>query len=304
MFYDVTMCQDGFKMYRLISGIVIACFVFGSAGLAFAGDACLKLDSNPEWTQKLEALTTHYKEKKFDEALKDAEILNKICDRSPILNYSIGRIYKEMGNDTKALYYTQRATLYTEEFAVRGKVLEQMWSERYEAEHPEARPEAIAKKDSKIAELEAQVADANKMVVAADKRIQTLEMELSKQQTDSRMSSHDEIGAYSAGLWTGVAMGSAGVVLTAVGAGLYVTQKDDAIEYEHEVKEKDLPKAHVKQQNYMHMGMMWAGVALSVAGGIVAGIFGYHYANASKDNANDTVSFGISNTGASLSFSF
>ena len=119
---------------------------------AFA-DACSNLDGNAQWNEGMTTLSAQLTAKQWNEALKTAENLNTICERSPMLNYAMGRIYREKGNDSKSLYYYQRATLYTEEFAVKGKTLELMWFDRYEAEHPEARPDVIASRIRKSSSL-------------------------------------------------------------------------------------------------------------------------------------------------------
>ena len=84
-------------------------------------------------------LNNQIAQNQWNDALKTAENLSLICERSPILNYLMGHIYREKGDDKKSLYYLQRATLYTEEFSVKGRALERMWFDRYEAEYPEAR---------------------------------------------------------------------------------------------------------------------------------------------------------------------
>ena len=113
---------------------------------------CMDLDNNPTWNEVFNELTANYKAKDYQAALRNAQTLNTICELSPVLNFSIGRIYREMGDDTKGLYYMQRATLFTKEFAVRGELLERMWYERYEIEHVDARDDVIAARKKQIEE--------------------------------------------------------------------------------------------------------------------------------------------------------
>ena len=87
---------------------------------AFADD-CRDLSNNASWNAGMTKMNNQMKANQWDEALKTGESLYTICERSPMLNYLMGSVYKEQGNESKALYYIQRATLYTEEFAVKGK---------------------------------------------------------------------------------------------------------------------------------------------------------------------------------------
>ena len=224
-------------------------------------------------------------QKQWDKALKTAENLNTICERSHILNYAMGRIYKEKGNDSKALYYMQRATLFTKEFAVRGKTLEQMWFDRYEAEHPEARPAAIEALKQENAELKAQARQTH------DKAMES--------RIDMQADLMTEKNRYGAGLWTGVAVAGVGVILIGVGAGLLASSNDDTVGF-HEDKENRELNPYTKSQNNAYWGMIGGGIASTVVGATLAGLFGDWYANTNQTDGS--VSFYSTVNGIGIQF--
>ncbi|MBO4351422.1 MAG: hypothetical protein J6A01_10820 [Proteobacteria bacterium] len=233
---------------------------------AFAeSDACMTLDKNQHWTDEFNSLMANYKTQQYDEALKHADKLNKICSRSPALNFSIAQIYHAMGDDAKGLFYIQRATNSTEQFAVKGDLLERMWYTRYEMEHPDAAPESIKKlrNDNERLRSEAEVL-----------REQEAQRKITEAEEFMTRKSH-----YAIGMWTGVASAGLGIVLTGVGAGLFAANRDDAISFNN-----DNAKVSVKPANYAYMGLMGAGIGLTVIGAAFAGIIGYHYLKLQNDS--------------------
>ena len=250
------------------------------------GDPCMSLAKNAQWNEGISELSANYKSKNYDVALKKADELSEICSRSPLLNYFRGRIYREKGDDTKALYYIQLATNSTEEFSVKGDLLERMWYERYEIEHAEARPEKIEARQKEIAELQQRTKDA--------------EEKLTEKTTETRFTDYDTVKSYATGMWTGVAVGAVGVVLTGVGAGMFLYTKNEKkqIEYSHKIDDNN---ANVNPNAYVYNGMIWAGAALTIVGSVFAGIFGYKYARVEQDNA---VAFDFAPNGANFSLTF
>ncbi|MBO4351546.1 MAG: hypothetical protein J6A01_11465 [Proteobacteria bacterium] len=255
---------------------------------AFA-DGCSNLDGNPQWNEGMNSLSALLTAKKWDDALKTAENLNTICERSPMLNYAMGRIYREKGNDSKALYYYQRATLYTEEFAVKGKTLELMWFDRYEAEHPEARPEVIASRNQEIEQLKAQAQQSH-------------EKDLMRK-TDEQYGTLTEKAHYGAGMWTGVALMGVGAAMTIAGAVLEVNN-NKPIEYiggnkQLQEGDKDYRVNSLYATSWVLIGV---GVAATVAGSVVTGLMGYYYTHTQV--AESPVSFHISPISADLTIQF
>lgn len=267
-------------MRRLVVMVLALIFCVGVPLTAFA-DNCKNLEKDKKWTEGFKKLNELITDQNWSEALDEAHKLYAYCDRSPLINFYLGHIYQEMGNEKNALNYLRKATDNTDEFAVTGPVLERIWYERYEAEHPDARPENIAKMKEALKNV-----SAEKM----------------QSEFDSALSLEKVRSNYAAGLWTGVGLAGAGLVLGGVGAGMYINSKDDEVDfiYEAPADPKD-PKVTVKQGRYVDVGIMAAGVGLLLSGAIVAGIFGHHYAQIKK---MDDVSFNFSPMSVDFSFRF
>ena len=256
-------------------------------------DGCYNIDT-PEWTDGFNQLSANYKAKNYEEALKEANKLNAICERSPILNFAIGRIYREMGNDDKGLYYMQRATFFSEEFRVNSDTLERMWYERYELEHVNAREETINARNKQIEDQQAEIETLKADIQALDDEMKAL-----KAQTTLDWNTHvlEERSHYAAGMWSGVAMGGLGIILAITGGVLMQNQKDDAVKFSDEER-----KAWPKDSTYLYTGILGGGIALVAAGAVIAGIMGYHYAHTPIPDAE--LDLAIGPTGASVSLNF
>lgn len=266
-------------MRRLIVIVLAVFFCVGVPLTAFA-DNCKNLEKDKVWTEGFKKLNDLITAKNWEEALNEGHKLYAYCDRSPLINFYLGHIYQEMGNEKNALNYLRKATDNTDEFKVTGPVLERIWYERYEAEHPEARPESIAKMK------EALKAEQEKVLAVKDEKKQS--------EFDSALSLEKVRANYAAGLWTGVGVGAVGLGLIGAGAGL-LSGKFGPLDYN-----PDSIKPNVSYA--LGWSFLGAGIAATISGVVVAGIMGYHYGQLKKsDNA---VSFLISPTRVSLTYSF
>ena len=263
-------------------GIVISVMVVvGLVCTAAYADGCENLDDNPRWVQLFHELSDQIEAKDNDAALETASRLADICEESPILNYATGRIYRNMGNPAKELYYLQRATLFTEKFSVQGDTLEILWFERYEAEHPECKKSDVTRRT---------IEDLNKQVLEAQK--QKYEAQIATERE-----TYDQADKFKAVMWSGVAVGAAGLAMVTAGTVLVVLNKDQAVDvdYEkHETKTKPIWAAS--------WGLIGGGIAATVAGAAMAGFGGYYYVR--TRNHNDAVSFMIAPNQISLSYTF
>ena len=79
---------------------------------------------------------------------------------------------------------------------------------------------------------------------------------------------------------------------------MLVNAKDDAINFDN-----DKATANVKGAYNTYWALLGGGIGLTVVGTVFTGFMGYHYVR-TKKAADDTVSFNISPTSASLSLSF
>ena len=191
----------------------------------------------------------------YDAALADVKEMQEICSRAPVLNYMTGILYRRAGDETKALFYLQMATASAEEFKVRGELLERIWYERYEAEHPEAKRSNLDLSQQQMQEI-----------AKENEKLKREALILKKETADN---------AYSL-VWTGVGIGAAGLILTTAGGTLIGTMGEPfEVSKEKKVRHKGI--------NDAGWAMIGAGIGLTVAGAIVAGIAGYQYTQATKD---------------------
>ena len=281
---------------------------FGLSGLLICtpalADNCEDLSENKTWTTGMTSLSDQMTKEKWDEALKTADSLYAICERSPILNYAMGRIHKEKGDEAKALYYMQRATLYTEEFAVKGKTLEHMWFDRYKAEHPEARPENIASRQQELERRQQELEERQKEIEALKLENTRLKGAVDNASLSGRLDSFEDKEAerrhYAAGLWTGVAAAGVGLILTGIGTGLIITNDDKTVGFKEESSnDGNKIKPYTKASNNVYWAMLGAGIGITVIGTIFTGIFGYYYNN---NKQNNTVSFYNTPDGVGIQF--
>ena len=261
-------------MRRLVVMVLALIFCVGVPLTAFA-DNCKNLEKDKKWTEGFKKLNELITDQNWSEALDEAHKLYAYCDRSPLINFYLGHIYQEMGNEKNALNYLRKATDNTDEFAVTGPVLERIWYERYEAEHPDARPENIAKMKEALKNV-----SAEKM----------------QSEFDSALSLEKVRSNYAAGLRTGVGLAGAGLVLGGVGAG-FVLDVDDRGPLDYEKT-----KISVRSNYMLGWALVGAGIAAVVSGTIVAGIMGYHYGQLKK--TEEGVSFSITPVSASLTYKF
>ena len=270
--------------HACLSAVVCAAWLTGCLSNAWAADPCDSLGSNKDWQNGIDKINNAYTNGQHEKAIQEGLRLFEICEKSPILNFTLGRLYQETNDSAKALYYFQRATLYADEYKVGKETLEIMWYERYETEHPDARPSSIEKMKKENEELKAIVVENQKT--------------MTQHRFTEMQNSYSDSSIYAAGMWTGVAVGAAGIALTVTGAIMLVNAKDDAINFDN-----DKATANVKGAYNTYWALLGGGIGLTVVGTVFTGFMGYHYVR-TKKAADDTVSFNISPTSASLSLSF
>ena len=237
-----------------------------------------------------------FKAEDWKGALKQAKELEAICDLSPNLNYTIARIHKNMGNSEKYLFYLQKSTQNTERFAVDKDLLDRLWSEKYIAAHPEAEPENIEKREQTIqkqASTIASLTDENDSLKA-----QLNSAHLTAGEAIALQDEANSIHAVEdALLWTSVAVGGAGLILTAVGAVFVVKHNDSAIE-------AGSKGPYVKSVYNMGWALLGCGIGVTLADIVALGYFGYRYRINHQDDNTKTLSFTLSPQYSSLSLTF
>lgn len=235
-------------------------------------DSCSDLDKNPKWTKLLHALEVNMAKGDYNAAIANINDMQEICSRSPLLNHMAGRLYRTLGNETKALYFFQKATTHTDEFKLKPEILEQIWYERYEAEHPEAKRVNLEKIYGQTEEISA---------------------ENEKLRRDFMMKREEVAGNAYKVMWTGVAIGTAGLLATAAGGTIIGVMGDP-------VSLTDDAKIRLKGLNNAGWALIGSGIGLLVAGSIVAGISGYQYVQ--NTGASETTAFVMDENGLGIRF--
>ena len=259
---------------------------------AFA-DSCDNLNTNKTWNATFEKLNEAYQNKDYATALQYSRELENICELSPILNYTIAYIHKGLGDNEKYLFYLQKSTQNTERFSVDKNALDQIWSDKDIAAHPEADPENIKAREATI---------ATQAETIAQQETQLKSMQLTAGES---IALQEEVNAShkadDALLWTSVAISGAGLILTAVGAVLVVQNKDNAIGSRTKANQSE---SYVKSSYPMAWGLVGAGIGITVIGTALSGYFGYKYSKNHKNDNTKELSFQISPYYSSVSFTF
>lgn len=237
---------------------------------------CDNLDDNDQWNTQLEELVELIKIEDYDNAWHSARSLSAICSQSPILNYLMAKIAKGKKEPRNELYYYQKASEYTYEFAVEPHNAKKIWYSRYEAEHPQLSSQNFEIMKSQLQNL-----------TSENQRLKALAEENKKTQREHKIL-----------LWSGVAAGVSGIVLASVGGAFIaqniqkpidLTPKRDGIETIHY-------KVHL---DYITgWTLLGVGCALTLSGAILAGIYGY------RSTHHQDYALSLSPMGASFQMSF
>ena len=271
--------------------------------MAYAQE-CADITHNAEWNQLMKEMATQIEQEDYETARKTGDKLIKICPTMPSVNYLIGKIYQEQGDNRTAHSYFRVATDNTELFTVNKDFMKKMWYALYESENPEV----LSLKSGKL----------------KDEYVDLLETEkLKYKELEQSIENHfsHEVEYAKSIMWTGVGVLIGGAVLTGVGGliwGLGGTVEDVSLtKYDFQAEtpnensdliyQFDVDK--IKNMNSYTTGTVLFGVGLgvSVVGAIITGISGYKYTQLkTKQETKDEldVSFNISYNRLMLNMTF
>ncbi|MBO4351298.1 MAG: hypothetical protein J6A01_10180 [Proteobacteria bacterium] len=260
-----------FIEHLLSSGVLLICLLISHA--AFAQDACKDLNSNEAWNDGMKHLSSQIQNGQYDEARQTSKRLSEICNQSPVLNYMQGKIAEEQGNRQDALLYYQKASEYTYLLAVAPDMAKKIWYARYENENPERTAKSIREKDEKV----------QMQLDASSDRIQGLEHKLYQV------------------LWTGAGIGIGGLAMLGTGVGLLMYNGNEASKTKKNLTDQGyIIDSYRNDSLYtVSWGLIGAGAALTIAGAIVTGIYGYQYTH-----LDNSYAFVISPLGTSFNIEF
>ncbi len=256
---------------------------------AFA-DACDNLGNNAEWKSNFAKLETAVDKGQYDEAVEYAKSLYAICAKSPALLFYTGQAMKGQGDKDRATQYFIKAAEMTSDVAVDPGMSRRIWYARYEAEHPEATPEAL---QAKADELAAEKNKYDELKAEWDAKSVEERENAARIEVASVYLQQESKRSWGAAMWSGVGIAVAGIALTATGAALITSS--DKIEKSGETTTEKSGFA-VTKPYVTSWALLGAGLAMTVGGTVLTGIAGYHYARIDLDNdgaADESVSFNI-----------
>lgn len=247
----------------------------------FAQDSCDNLTANPEWNQGILDVSQLIQANRFTEAQTKAKQLTRICSQTAVLNYMQGKIAAELGQKSEALLFYQKASEATYKYAVDPDMAKKIWYARYENEHPERTAKSIKEAEAK-SDLQLN-------------QLNTKNQDLLEQLKEERIASSYRL------MWTGVGIGTAGLVLAGTGLGL-ILNRDAAI-----ISFTDVNNG-IKQYNQRpnpvfvaSTALLASGAAFAITGAILTGIFGYQYSKY-KDEAAYSIAVMPNNLSVSIQF--
>ena len=268
-------------------------------GTAYA-ENCNNLDRNTNFQKQYEKLVAAVQASDYPTALTYGNTLLEICSKAPKLNYIVAKIYQQMGDQPRALFYFQTATRNTKDFEVESDILEMMWTDLLYAEHPEISPQSMANLKNDMDALDARVALLENQIEEKDQKIAD-QIEVIHELQDSTRETYKTL------MWTGAGIGIAGLGLTVAGAAMVATM-DSPLNYEKPSSPDNKEhRATIENKYPAAWGLLSAGIAVTVAGSIITGIAGYqytHYQSVNNSATDDGMALSISPMGFSISGTF
>lgn len=237
---------------------------FAAAALTFFPTAsafadCDDIGSN-QWNQLSEEMTKSYDIGDYESALMYGKSLSVICDRSPIVNYTLSEIYKKLGRESEGYNYVRRATEFANDYNLPQSMLEKIWLARAEQELPHKKQLEECKLD-----LETQETAFKEEIIKQNTESSTMLTTKTAEHIDffeSRMNTVMWIGAGSA------MFGAAATIAGGVMAGVYHKKASDEWDKGFNVKwTKFNDYNELKTAGYAIMGV---GIASTIIGSAVA----------------------------------
>ncbi len=254
-------------------------FMF-NAGSAFA-DECDYLDEDNTWNDSMIRLVGLMTAQEYEKAENLSHDMSLRCSRSPMLNYIEAKIQEEKNDIDAAKLYYQKASEYTYDFAVAPDTAKKIWYARYEAENPERTQGGV-----------------DRLRADRDKTFDRIKQAENRYATILASEKKDRIDEYKTLTWTGTGLGIAGIVMLGIGVGIAATLENDDKYYSLEQK----PDSYAVKPGYsMTWALIGAGGALTVAGTVMAGVYGYRWTHFEQHNE---LAFQVSPNHLSFSMAF
>ncbi len=216
--------------------------------------------SSPEWASLSSEMTQNYEAGNYDEALNYGKRLMIICDRSPIVNYTMSKIHAQLGNDAESINYIRRATEFANEYSLPQPILEKIWMGRAEQELPYKRQLAECKSN-----LEYQKTAFEETIVSES------EANTASLRAALELKNQEIISGYKTNMIIGASIAGVGAAMLAVGAPLlavYHGKASDEWDGNYEVKTTKFNEYNEKA--FSGFALLGLGIGAGIAGTIMA----------------------------------
>ena len=248
-------------MNKYFTAISFSLLTLFSAQQAFAD--CDEMENqSDEWTELSMQMASAYEQNNLDEALTAAKRLTLICNRSPVVNYTMSEIYRKMGDEQESYNYVKRATEYMLDYPVPQALTEKIWMRRAEFDLPYKKQleELQYQLDTGTGEVGSRIKQTDDELAGVNAQLATLQdanLELLQSQMDLLYTTK----------WIGAGTAIGGLVLASIGAGVLGASYSKASDkYGQNWKDFD------KKDALVHGGIatLATGIGLGLAGTAVA----------------------------------
>ena len=231
---------------KALSVLASVTFAMTTASAAFAD--CADMENNsPEWSELSNNLSRSYSDGKYEDALNYGKRLLLICNRSPVVNFTVSEIYRKLGNNEESYTYARRASEFIIDYPVPQQLAERIWMRRAEDELPYKKQLEDLKNQLEMGTGEY---GARQQQLVNNAYTSEMLLEREKQRSIDRL--NDEIKFANTTKWIGAGAAIGGLVLAGAGAGLLGANYGKA------------------SDNYKYDWMLAGGLGLGIAGTAVA----------------------------------
>ncbi len=271
--------------------VCLALFTALIPGLAFAD--CDDI-GDPNYQKSVKEFIAIYESGEYQKAIEAAKPLFAVCKETPSVLFYTGLAFRGLGNIDNAKVYVQKASENLSKYSADPGLSRKIWFERYELEHPESTVEAIEERKKMIDALTAQVNDANRQIEGMRDQVDAVKAEKDQyieknHELELTLVSTGDVTRYKNLMWTGAGLGMGGIA-AAIAGGVLVGMND-------EIKIKNMSAEGGRLRGKpdgitrdLGLGLLGAGIGMTVVGAVMTGISGYYYTHltGSGDGQSDS----------------
>ena len=261
-------------------------------GLAFAD--CNDIGT-PAFQKGVKDLISLYESGQYKKAIDAAKPLFAKCKEAPSVLYYTGLAFRDQGDIENAKVYIQKASEALSKYSAEPGISRKIWYERYELEHPEGTVEAVNTRKIMIDALTTQVGEINKQIdnMRAQMESDRADKDLYIQKNhdlELAVQSGGDVTRYKNMMWTGAGIGIGGIALIVAGGAVYGTKHNDLKLKDMEFEKNNntiLNGTSDNLQRDLGIGLLSAGIGMTLIGAVMAGINGYYYTHFSNSDADN-----------------